>query len=639
MPTGGGKSLCYQIPALVRPGVGVVDLAADRAHAGPGRRARRARRPRRASSTPRRTSTSAGRSRRAFLAGELDLLYLAPERLRVPTRRSRLLDRGAIALFAIDEAHCVAQWGHDFRPDYLALSELHERWPDVPRIALTATATARHARRDRHTAQAAGRRGTSSPASTGPTSSTASRPRTSRAASCSTCCAPSTPATRASSTASRAASVEQDRGVPRRRRASRRCRTTPGSTRRTRAAQPVALPARGRRGHGRDDRVRHGHRQARRALRRPPRPAEVGRGLLPGDRPRGPRRPAVHGLAGLRARRRRAAAQDDRRLARATAPTAAGSRSTSTRCSRCARPSSAAGCSCSPTSAQDGDAVRQLRHLPGAARVVGRHGRRAEGALHGRSGSTASATRSSAPGRSSTSCSGKRTPKVEQFGHDDADASSASAPSWPRASGAAWSGSCWRRGCSRSRATTRRSCSPRPAGRCLRGERTGAPPARPGRRSPRTRSSRTPAAPLPDGVAPVFERLRAWRGAAAKEQGVPAYVIFHDATLREIATRRPTSLAELGTISGIGETKLARHGQARPRHPPPSRLPAYASRRRVQVAESPGSLRVVHDGASPRSPPVGRVDPLRPSHRHRDARPAWPRLPPAGRRRRSTCTV
>jgi ATP-dependent DNA helicase RecQ len=78
----------------------------------------------------------------------------------------------------------------------------------------------------------------------------------------------------------------------------------------------------------------------------------------------------------------------------------------------------------------------------------------------------------------------------------------------------------------------------------------------------RARSSRTTAAPLPDDVAPVFEQLRAWRGAAAKEQGVPAYVIFHDATLREIATRRPTTLVELGRISGIGEAKLARHGQA-----------------------------------------------------------------------------
>jgi ATP-dependent DNA helicase RecQ len=76
----------------------------------------------------------------AFLRGELDLLYLAPERLRAEST-VRLLDRGAISLFAIDEAHCVAQWGHDFRPDYLALSALHERWPAIPRIALTATAT------------------------------------------------------------------------------------------------------------------------------------------------------------------------------------------------------------------------------------------------------------------------------------------------------------------------------------------------------------------------------------------------------------------------------------------------------------------------------------------------------------------
>jgi ATP-dependent DNA helicase RecQ len=76
----------------------------------------------------------------AFLDGKLDLLYLAPERLRTDATL-RLLDRGTVALFAIDEAHCVAQWGHDFRPDYLALSVLHERWPAVPRIAVTATAT------------------------------------------------------------------------------------------------------------------------------------------------------------------------------------------------------------------------------------------------------------------------------------------------------------------------------------------------------------------------------------------------------------------------------------------------------------------------------------------------------------------
>src|SRR5256884_4125237 len=139
MPTGGGKSLCYQIPALLRPGTGVVispliALMQDQVDAmvelglragflnstqGPGERRR---------------------VEEAFIAGELDLLYLAPERLRTDSTM-RLLERGPIALFAIDEAHCVSQWGHDFRPDYLELSSLLQRWPTLPRIALTATAT------------------------------------------------------------------------------------------------------------------------------------------------------------------------------------------------------------------------------------------------------------------------------------------------------------------------------------------------------------------------------------------------------------------------------------------------------------------------------------------------------------------
>ncbi|HEY4455198.1 MAG TPA: DNA helicase RecQ [Pseudonocardiaceae bacterium] len=139
MPTGGGKSLCYQIPALVRPGVGVVispliALMQDQVDAceALGIRARFL------------NSTQDPDERRLvemeFVNGELDLLYLAPERLRNEATL-RLLDRGRIALFAIDEAHCVSQWGHDFRPDYLNLSTLHERWPSTPRIALTATAT------------------------------------------------------------------------------------------------------------------------------------------------------------------------------------------------------------------------------------------------------------------------------------------------------------------------------------------------------------------------------------------------------------------------------------------------------------------------------------------------------------------
>ncbi|QZY53500.1 DNA helicase RecQ [Leucobacter tenebrionis] len=139
MPTGGGKSICYQIPALVREGTGVVlsplvalmhDQVAALQLAGV-----------RAAALNSAMSIEDRREvERAYRAGELDVLYLAPERLSAPGT-VELLSQGRIALFAIDEAHCVSQWGHDFRPDYLRLGALAERWPDVPRIALTATAT------------------------------------------------------------------------------------------------------------------------------------------------------------------------------------------------------------------------------------------------------------------------------------------------------------------------------------------------------------------------------------------------------------------------------------------------------------------------------------------------------------------
>jgi ATP-dependent DNA helicase RecQ len=142
MPTGGGKSLCYQIPSLLRPGVGLVvspliALMQDQVDAlrQAGVRA--------AFLNSTLDFAAVVETEKALFAGTLDLLYVAPERL-LTERFLALLDRlyadGKLALFAIDEAHCVSQWGHDFRPEYIQLSVLHERYPAVPRIALTATA-------------------------------------------------------------------------------------------------------------------------------------------------------------------------------------------------------------------------------------------------------------------------------------------------------------------------------------------------------------------------------------------------------------------------------------------------------------------------------------------------------------------
>jgi len=145
MPTGGGKSLCYQLPALLRDGVAIVvspliALMQDQVDAlrQYGIRA--------ALINSSLSAAEAGQAERDMMAGKFDLVYVAPERLCQP-RFTRLLEQSPVSLFAIDEAHCVSQWGHDFRPEYQQLGFLAERFPDVPRIALTATADER-TRRD-----------------------------------------------------------------------------------------------------------------------------------------------------------------------------------------------------------------------------------------------------------------------------------------------------------------------------------------------------------------------------------------------------------------------------------------------------------------------------------------------------------
>src|SRR5262249_43470651 len=138
MPTGGGKSLCYQIPALARPGIGLIvsplialmeDQVAALRQAGV----------RAAALNSRLWGTEKDLLWSDIAAGELDLLYVAPETLLKNLDR---LKSARLCLIAIDEAHCVSQWGHDFRPEYCALDCLADLFPDLPRISLTATADA-----------------------------------------------------------------------------------------------------------------------------------------------------------------------------------------------------------------------------------------------------------------------------------------------------------------------------------------------------------------------------------------------------------------------------------------------------------------------------------------------------------------
>jgi ATP-dependent DNA helicase RecQ len=139
MPTGGGKSLCYQVPGLVREGVAVVvspliSLMQDQVQALQRKGVAAV-----AISSAMNAREMAA-AERAILSGQVRFAYASPERLANP-RFMDVLDRARIALFSLDEAHCVSQWGHDFRPEYLEVGAVADRFPDVPRLALTATAS------------------------------------------------------------------------------------------------------------------------------------------------------------------------------------------------------------------------------------------------------------------------------------------------------------------------------------------------------------------------------------------------------------------------------------------------------------------------------------------------------------------
>jgi ATP-dependent DNA helicase RecQ len=555
MPTGGGKSLCYQIPALVRDGVGVVvspliALMQDQVDAllALGVRAGFL------------NSTQGPDQRRAvetaFLAGELDLLYLAPERLRVESTL-RLLERGRIALFAIDEAHCVAQWGHDFRPDYLALSQLHERWPDVPRIALTATATeathaeiagrlnlegARHfvasfdrpniqyriAPKDEPRRQLLHLLRTEHPGDAGIVYCLSRN---------------SVDKTAEFLVAQGLTALPYHAGLDAGTRAAHQSRFL-----REDGVIMVATIAFGMGIDKPDVRfvahldlpksIEGYYQETGRAGRDGlPSTAWLAYGLADVVQ----QRKMIDDSEGDLAHRRRLAQHLDAMLALCE----------TVECRRVqllnyfgqqGKPCGNCDTCLAPPESWDGTVAAQ-KVLSTVFRL--------DRERHQKFGA----------GQIVDILLGKRTAKVEQFDHHSLTVFGVGT----ELGEGEWRGvirQLMAQGLLAVEGSYQTFVLTEASRGVLRGERQVMLRRDPKRQAQgRTRSARAPQVELPAAAAPVFERLRAWRGAAAKEQGVPAYVIFHDATLREIATRMPATTAELAAISGIGENKLAKYGE------------------------------------------------------------------------------
>jgi ATP-dependent DNA helicase RecQ len=555
MPTGGGKSLCYQIPALVREGTGVVispliALMQDQVDAlsAVGVRA--------AFLNSTQDQDQRRGVERALLNGELDLLYLAPERLRV-TATIDLLERASISLFAIDEAHCVSQWGHDFRPDYLQLSMLHEHWPRVPRIALTATATEKTHLEIQKRLQLSDAR-----------HFVASFDR------------PNIQYRIATKNAQQQQLLELlrsehpgDAGIV-------YClsRASVEKTAEFLMQNGIsALPYHA----GLDSRVRAANQS--RFLREDgivmvatiafgmgidkpdvrfvahldlPKSVEgyyqetgrAGRDGLPstawlayGLQDVMQQRRMIDSSEGNAEHRRRLGLHLDAMLALCETVECRRVQllgyfgETSTACGNCD--------TClAPPESWDGTVPAQ-KLLSTIVRLQ-RERNQKFGA-----------------GQLVDILLGRTTARITQYDHSSLSTFGIGS----ELSDLQWRGvvrQLLAQGLLAVAGEYGTLIVTEASARVLAGDRSVMLRREPERASRPTKSRRASAVELPAGASPVFERLRAWRAAESKEQGVPAYVIFHDATLREIATGTPNTLAELGTMSGIGENKLAKYGEA-----------------------------------------------------------------------------